>query len=424
MKNILILLLLSGALVQASCGKVAATVFGPKTPREQYEKKLESKRLDETPEGRRWKAASEAALLQPVAVNIPYKLEGNFLASQQLALSLRFDAKKGQRLQFRIDKKSNADFGLFADLFVQEGGSHNLLYSADTTLEAFTYDIETEGTYLLRLQPELLKGGNYSLTITQGPSIGFPVTDPKANIGSYWGANRDGGKRKHEGIDIFAKKGSPAVAAVDGLITGVSEGGIGGKVVWLRPLGKDYTLYYAHLDQQSVQPGQMVKKGDMLGTVGNTGNARTTPAHLHFGVYTFRGPVDPLPFVNKVVKKPVPVPDKQLTGYMRLTKTLKNGAKANTLVYPLAVSANGYLAALPDGQVLETPFTSVQSIKAPLKHESVTTPVALRQVPATDAQPKYVIPKGSSLEVLGYFNEYTFVRAGSMEGWMLQNKQG
>jgi murein DD-endopeptidase MepM/ murein hydrolase activator NlpD len=427
MKNIILLLLLSGTLIQASCGKVAAKVFGPKTPREQYEKQIGSSKLMETPEGRRWKAAGELALAQPVQVSLPYKVEGKFPESQQLAMALQFNAPKGQRLQFLLNKKQQSDFTLFAELFAQEigTGTQQLLYSADTSLQTFTYDIETEGTYVLRLQPELLKGGTFVLTITQGPSIGFPVSDNKANIGSLWGVARDGGKRKHEGIDIFAPKGSPAVAAFDGMVTGVSEGGIGGKVVWLRPVGKDYTLYYAHLDHQSVTPGQMVKQGDVLGTVGNTGNAKNTPAHLHFGIYTFRGPVDPLPFINKVIKKPAAVPEKSLASHMRMVNGIKSaGAKANTMVTPLAVSATGYLAALPDGRILEAPFASLQLVKAPLKKEAVIAPVAIFVAPAPDAQQKHIVPQGSKLEVLGYFNEYAFVRSGSMEGWMLQDKQG
>jgi murein DD-endopeptidase MepM/ murein hydrolase activator NlpD len=58
------------------------------------------------------------------------------------------------------------------------------------------------------------------------------------------------------------------------------------------------STYYAHLDRQAVTPGQRVNAGDLVGWVGNTGNARTTPPHLHFGVYlAAAGAVDPLPFI-------------------------------------------------------------------------------------------------------------------------------
>ena len=152
------------------------------------------------------------------------------------------------------------------------------------------------------MQPPLYDEGEYSHAISIAPSLQFPVSGNKAKAGSFWGDGRDGGKRSHEGIDIFAPKHTPAVAAADGYITGVKEGGIGGKTVWLRPTGKNYTLYYALLDKQTVSEGQVVKKGDVVGLVGNTGNAKHTPSHLHFGIYTWNGPIDPFPFVNPAIK--------------------------------------------------------------------------------------------------------------------------
>ncbi|OLY93570.1 Peptidase family M23 [Cnuella takakiae] len=361
LKNLMFSLAFPVLLAQAACGKIAAVVLGPKTPREAYERQLE-----ETPEGKRWKQAAEVALLQPVAISLPYQQKGSFPDSMQIALGLEFKARKGAQVRFELDRSTDASFPLYADLFLQEPGTEaSLLYSADTAAGYFTYDVETEGNYVLRLQPELLKGGQYKLSITEGPSIGFPVTDPRANIGSFWGADRDAGKRRHEGVDIFAKKGSPAVAAMDGYITGVQETPIGGKVVWLRPEGKEYTLYYAHLDRQDVQQGQVVRKGDPIGTVGNTGNARTTPAHLHFGVYTFRGPVDPLPFVDKRTKQPTSLPAKSLVGVLqKLSKGKSKTVVADGYLTPLAVTAKGYLAANDSGQVELTPFSSVKLIPA------------------------------------------------------------
>ena len=72
----------------------------------------------------------------------------------------------------------------------------------------------------------------------------------------------------------------------------------------MRPAGKDYTLYYAHLDEQLATDGQSVRAGDTIGLIGNTGNARSTPPHLHFGIYTFGEAIDPLPFVNPNIKEP------------------------------------------------------------------------------------------------------------------------
>ena len=126
----------------------------------------------------------------------------------------------------------------------------------------------------------------------------FPVAGKKASVGSVWGDERDGGRRRHKGIDIFAKKGTPVVAIEDGIITEREETKLGGKVLWLRPRGAWWRAYYAHLDEQLVNEGDRVVKGQVIGTVGNTGNAKTTPSHLHFGIYTLSGAIDPLPIIS------------------------------------------------------------------------------------------------------------------------------
>lgn len=102
---------------------------------------------------------------------------------------------------------------------------------------------------------------------------------------STWHAPRSGG-RKHEGADLFAKRGTPVVSAVTGDVWRIGNDRLGGQVVWV--LGEGHTLYYyAHLDHfaEGLVEGQHVTRGQTLGFVGNTGNARTTPPHLHFGMY-------------------------------------------------------------------------------------------------------------------------------------------
>ncbi len=134
----------------------------------------------------------------------------------------------------------------------------------------------------------------------------FPVSG-KANIGGYWGDARDAGGRKHEGIDIFAVKGTPVVAVTDGYVVEVIEDGIGGKSVTIQSDNYTWRSYYAHLDEQKVSKGQLIKKGQLIGTVGNTGNAKTTPPHLHFGMYEYSGAIDPLPYVKTSPKIASPV---------------------------------------------------------------------------------------------------------------------
>jgi SH3-like domain-containing protein len=165
------------------------------------------------------------------------------------------------------------------------------------------FEAKDNGIYLVRIQPEMLINISYQLAIYKTASLAFPVQgkDRKA-IMSFFGAPRDGGRRKHKGVDIFADKGTPILAATDGRVT-LRNGGLGGKTVWQRQDGM--SLYYAHMDSQYVRSGQQVKAGETLGTVGNTGNARHTPSHLHFGIYRrSRGAVDPLAFIDTNGKKP------------------------------------------------------------------------------------------------------------------------
>jgi peptidoglycan LD-endopeptidase LytH len=111
-----------------------------------------------------------------------------------------------------------------------------------------------------------------------------------------WGAARSGGRR-HEGIDIFAKKGTPIRSSTTGIVLMVGWDTLGGQVVWV--LGQDLSRhYYAHLSAYGAySTGSWVNQGDIIGYVGNTGNARTTPPHLHYGIYLSQGAVNPYPYL-------------------------------------------------------------------------------------------------------------------------------
>lgn len=90
----------------------------------------------------------------------------------------------------------------------------------------------------------------------------------------------------HEGTDIFAAPGTPIVASAPGVVAGFGVTGIGGLSVWLS--GDDsHGYYYTHLIgfAPGLQQGQRVDVGTVIGYVGNTGNAISTPAHLHFEIH-------------------------------------------------------------------------------------------------------------------------------------------
>ena len=156
----------------------------------------------------------------------------------------------------------------------------------------------------------------------------YPVAGKKSFIGSFWGAVRDGGKRKHEGIDIFARKGTPVVAVAEGVVVEAGNTPRGGKTVWLRSFNDDFYYYYAHLHEHLVTAGQTVKKGQHLGTVGNTGNAKLTPPHLHFGIYSFTGAVNPLPYIKNLPKVAILAKAKKPSQAVQVKKPIKKRVAA------------------------------------------------------------------------------------------------
>ena len=117
-------------------------------------------------------------------------------------------------------------------------------------------------------------------------------------IKNTWHAPRSGG-RLHEGQDIFARRGTAVRSATAGYVTSVGENTLGGNTVFvLGAGGRNY--YYAHLDSyaEGLAVGDYVTPETVLGYVGTTGNAAGAAPHLHFGVYTAGGAIDPLPLLK------------------------------------------------------------------------------------------------------------------------------
>lgn len=106
-----------------------------------------------------------------------------------------------------------------------------------------------------------------------------------SEIGDTWGAARSQG-RTHEGVDIYAERGTPVFSATNGYVVRRNIGDRGGKNVMVIGPGGHY-YYYAHLDRiaEEIHRGSSVNTDTVLGFVGNTGNATQTPPHLHLGVY-------------------------------------------------------------------------------------------------------------------------------------------
>jgi murein DD-endopeptidase MepM/ murein hydrolase activator NlpD len=133
---------------------------------------------------------------------------------------------------------------------------------------------------------------------TPDTQLAMPVEGASVRkVANTWHAPRDG-MRVHEGQDIFAPRGTPVYSATAGIVTRLGTGGLGGISVYVLGPGAR-TYYYAHLGNWAtgLEIGDPVDRHTLLGHVDNTGNARGTPPHLHFGVYSRQGAIDPLPLL-------------------------------------------------------------------------------------------------------------------------------
>ena len=126
----------------------------------------------------------------------------------------------------------------------------------------------------------------------------LPSPLPEQHLTDTWGAARSQG-RSHEGIDIFAARGTPIRATTQGIVSKVGENTLGGRVVVVvGPGGAGH--YYAHLeDYADISPNDWVNAGDIIGYVGDSGNAKGTPPHVHYGIYISGSAVNPYPLLQK-----------------------------------------------------------------------------------------------------------------------------
>jgi murein DD-endopeptidase MepM/ murein hydrolase activator NlpD len=123
------------------------------------------------------------------------------------------------------------------------------------------------------------------LTSPQGLVI--PVAGVKAAaLYDSFGDPRGGGTRAHGGQDIMAPRGTPVLAAAGGSVEKVFESKNGGHTIYVRSADGGTVYYYAHLDTYAdgLHEGQKLVQGEIIGTVGATGDADPSAPHLHFEI--------------------------------------------------------------------------------------------------------------------------------------------
>ncbi len=399
-----------GFSVLHSCKSVFQT-----SPYTAYKNKLQETGLSETRMGKEWIASGERALTLPLKeVTTPYREAVFFRQSTPDALGLSINYSPAKKIRFKVNTVAQDTFEVFIDLLERGEKLKNVIsiQSADTV---FYFEDRQNRELVLRLQPELLVSGKVNLEVIDEPKLGFPVQGAgNRNIKSFWGVDRDGGARKHEGIDIFAKRGTPVVAVEDGVITRVQETNLGGKVVWQRLglLGK--SIYYAHLDSQLVSTGQEVKKGDSLGFVGNTGNAKLTSPHLHFGIYTGSGAIDPLDYVK--ITDTVPPSLKPESKYLGEEIIIKRGEVSSVPVYVLSVSSAGITY---KNEFNELEYVAKVSLASRKPSARMRQAKDLYANPVETASPIGLFNPDKDYAVLGKTGSFVYVQQENNKGWVL-----
>ena len=428
--------LISGAVLLFlfySC-KTPVGIFDKKTGHEAYSDKIQKLGLQQTALGKKWFIASSTAITAPVPVQLPYKETGYFAADRPEAMAWSFATKRGEQLTIELSKIPLNGNWLFGDLFSSVNGTTRLIQSMDSTTNILRYTAKENANYIFRLQPELIQSGSYTIVIKAGPSLAFPVANPgpQNRIISYWGAGRDKGARKHEGVDIAGKFRTPVVAVGDGYVSSVSENKLGGKVVFVQSAQSNESWYYAHLDSQVAVSGQHVKTGDVVGLMGNTGNAKYTVTHLHFGIYTGGGAIDPLPFIQPDDKQPeaIKVPVGLLGKTMRVSArgatvfvAPKTPVPENAVNMPVRITAATgelYKIILPGGQVRFVAEKNLADIDILLKTIVIHVDKTITDEPAETAPVIRYVARGTKVNLLGSYGTFLYVKVGNVTGWMIE----
>lgn len=142
-----------------------------------------------------------------------------------------------------------------------------------------------------------------------GPSgLLVPVAGISASMLSNTFQDARGSDRVHEALDIMAPRGTPVLAVADGHVEKLFDSKQGGLTLYQFEPGGTFAYYYAHLDRYApgVVEGKPLRRGEVIGYVGSTGNADVAAPHLHFAVFVlgpekqwWKGtPVNPYPLLG------------------------------------------------------------------------------------------------------------------------------
>jgi len=434
-KDLIIYICLLFFSFHLSCDKeIVPEPYQPSNAHEAYRLSLEQVNLSETALGKDWIAASKKVLANPIEISSPFQEAFYIDSTSAFAIAYQFPVKRGQRVEVDISFKNRQHIQLFMDLFRVTGDSITdwiKVASANENEKRLEFEPRHDAKYVIRLQPELLRGGRCNVVIRNVASVAFPIPSKnRKSILSFFGAPRDGGRREHHGVDIFAPRHTPIIASAKSTVRYVGEGGIGGHVIWLLDIKRNYYYYLAHLETDSVYKNQIVEAGQVVGTVGNSGNARTTSPHLHFGIYIPRGgPVDPINFIKQIKSDPAKITaDPNLIGRLVKSKPAKvtmrsasgsilkqtKSLERNTPMKVLAATKNLLRIALPDGNFGYIRSNQIEPISKSIQQLTATVTQTIIDKPTRNAISKSKIEVGDEYSILGKYEDY----------WLVKEQQG
>lgn len=423
--------------VFTGCNSIQQGLFSRQSPHEEYRSKLATAGLDNSKLGQKWINAAEEFLSNPAATEVPYSEAVVFDYENFTTATYRLQLREGQNLHVLVEPEHPDTSHIFIDLFRLTNSEYKHEEYAEKDSLILNYRIRNDGEYIVRIQPELLVTGLFTVYLFTDASLNFPVPGKDFNsISSFFGDPRDGGKRKHEGIDIFAPKGTPVLAVSSGRIIRTGKNRLGGKVVWMTNTSHGYNYYYAHLDSQLVMPGQHVHPGDTLGLMGNTGNAITTPPHLHFGIYAYgRRSIDPYAFFHRTEMNAVDsvLIEQYADAWVQISSeraNFRSGPALDTGIIetlpsgiPLKIKAvtNEWLfAELPDGKRGYIHQSLVQPVEES-GTESIAAGIIIRNRPDSASGAKKITGQNEKVTVYAEYGSYLLIEAGGVMGWINEN---
>lgn len=437
-----VLAVLASSLLLASYGcrqiEPIREYFREPTPHEAYRLGLSRSGLANTALGQDWIRAADRALSAAPEIEPPFREAGYLPPEEPSALGYAFELQRGQVLAVELTLDGIGGTLTFLDLYRAAPDSARPpvpVASADSAGRRLEHEASRDGRYVLRIQPELLRGGRYELEVRVGASLAFPVWGRDTDaILSFFGASREGGRRSHHGVDIFAPRNTPVLAATEGYVR-VGTNRLGGNVIWLRDASRRRSLYYAHLEDQVVPDGTRVRPGDTIGLVGNSGNARTTSPHLHFGIYRRgEGPVNPWYFLHDPRQDPLEltVDPEQVGRWVRTTDSgirLRTGPdrsaavvaelERHTALRVVAAVGDWFRVRLPDGRRGFVAGRLTESAERPLRTRVAAAPTPVTSVPDAGAPVLELVDAGRNFDVLGSFDGFLYVRpAEGRPGWI------